>query len=140
MFGCASPSQGVSGRRPSSSQLINALQQHDLFLYFGHGGGEQYVPLAALKRLDRCAGSLLMGCSSGRLKQAGVFEPSGAIWGYLTAGEQGDKVDGVKPEQPRICQHLVRDLAEHAICSTFRGFVSATDSLACVCLQVVQQQ
>eukprot|EP00878_Enallax_costatus_P039601 GHUV01045454.1.p1 GENE.GHUV01045454.1~~GHUV01045454.1.p1 ORF type:complete len:138 (+),score=46.72 GHUV01045454.1:225-638(+) len=27
-----------------------------------------------------------MGCSSGRLKQAGLYEPSGAIWGYLMAG------------------------------------------------------
>lgn len=80
--------QGISGTRPSSSELISALQHHELFLYFGHGGGEQYVPLAALKRLDRCAGSLLMGCSSGRLKQAGLYEPSGAIWGYLMAGDE----------------------------------------------------
>lgn len=79
--------QGFAGSSPNPRQLAQALQRHDLFLYFGHGGGEQYVPLAALKRLDRCAGALLMGCSSGRLRRAGVYEASGPIWGYLMAGE-----------------------------------------------------
>lgn len=84
---CSLQLQGIAGSRPSPSQLAAALQQHRLFLYFGHGGGEQYVPLASLKRLDSCAGGLLMGCSSGRLRQMGLYEPSGAIWGYLLAGE-----------------------------------------------------
>jgi separase len=78
--------QGCAGSRPSPRQLAEALQHRDLYLYFGHGGGEQYVPLAALKRLARCAGALLMGCSSGRLRQAGLYEPSGPILGYLMAG------------------------------------------------------
>jgi separase len=78
--------QGVAGSKPTPAQLSAALRQHQLFLYFGHGGGEQYVPLSSLKWLDRCAGSLLMGCSSGRLRQMGLYEPSGAIWGYLLAG------------------------------------------------------
>jgi hypothetical protein len=30
---------------------------------------------------------MLMGCSSGRLRQMGLYEPCGAIWGYLLAGE-----------------------------------------------------
>lgn len=88
--------QGVCGSRPSSSELTAALQAHDLFLYFGHGGGEQYVPLSALKRLDRCAAGLLMGCSSGRLKQLGLYEPSGPIWDYLTAGENLEQTLSVK--------------------------------------------
>jgi separase len=79
--------QGVAGSKPSPAQLSAALRAHQLFLYFGHGGGEQYVPLSSLKRLDRCAGSMLMGCSSGRLRQMGLYEPCGAIWGYLLAGE-----------------------------------------------------
>ena len=57
-----------------------------MFLYFGHGGAEQYVPLPTLRRLRRCAGSLLMGCSSGRLRANGGYEPAGAIWAYLLAG------------------------------------------------------
>jgi separase len=64
-----------------------------MFLYFGHGSAEQYIARAALRRLARCAGSLLMGCSSGRLRGGGGggglgggYEPSGAIWSYLLAG------------------------------------------------------
>ena len=79
--------QGLCGSRPSSNGLASALQQHDLFLYFGHGSGEQYLPLAGLRRLESCAGSVLLGCSSGRLKDNGQYEPSGPIWGYLMAGE-----------------------------------------------------
>jgi len=41
----------------------------------------------ALRRLDACSGALLMGCSSGRLRDQGAYEPSGAIWSYLLAGE-----------------------------------------------------
>jgi separase len=47
------PLQGVAGSKPSPAQLSAALRSHRLFLYFGHGGGEQYVPLSSLKRLDR---------------------------------------------------------------------------------------
>lgn len=57
-----------------------------MFLYFGHGGAEQYMQLAALRRLGRCSGSLLMGCSSGRLRGNGEYEPAGPIWAYLLAG------------------------------------------------------
>jgi separase len=75
------------GTRPSADQLTEALSSHEVFLYFGHGGGEQYIPLAALKQLHSCASSLLMGCSSGRLQQMGLYEPSGTIWAYLLAGK-----------------------------------------------------
>lgn len=78
--------QGVAGSRPPASDLLSALQCHDLFLYFGHGAAEQCIPLAALRRLERCAASLLMGCSSGRLRPAGVYEPQGPVWAYVMAG------------------------------------------------------
>jgi separase len=98
--------QGAAGRRPEPRTLAERLQSRDVFLYFGHGSGEQYLGAPALRRLPRCAGSLLMGCSSGRLRGGsggggggggecsggaggvggGGYEPSGAIWGYLLAG------------------------------------------------------
>eukprot|EP00775_Hariotina_reticulata_P008004 gene8004-8202_t len=78
--------QGLVGIKPSAKQLTEALSSHDVFLYFGHGGGEQYVPLAMLKQLHSCASSLLMGCSSGRLQRLGLYESSGTIWAYLLAG------------------------------------------------------
>jgi hypothetical protein len=77
---------GQAGSRPTPQQLSAALQGHALFLYFGHGAGDQYLPGPLLRRLDSCGGALLMGCSSGRLRGGGRYEPSGAIWSYLMAG------------------------------------------------------
>jgi len=57
-----------------------------VFVYLGHGGGEQYLPRRALARLPRCAGALLMGCSSGRLRAHGAYDPSGTVLAYLLAG------------------------------------------------------
>jgi hypothetical protein len=78
--------QGTAGARPDAAALAGQLASHDVYLYFGHGGGEQYVSPALLRRLQRCAGSLLMGCSSGRLRANGEYEAGGAIWSYLIAG------------------------------------------------------
>jgi len=54
--------------------------------YFGHGSGEQYVKSAQVKRLQRCAVTMLFGCSSGKLRDAGDFEPWGTPFTYLLAG------------------------------------------------------
>lgn len=83
--------QGYAGSPPAASQLVSALQQYDLFLYFGHGAAQQYLPLSTLRGLDRCAASLLMGCSSGKLRPAGVYEPHGPVWDYLMAGACGEQ-------------------------------------------------
>jgi separase len=100
---------GTAGARPDPRDLARDLRGRELYLYFGHGAGEQYVPLAALRRLDRCAGALLMGCSSGRLHCGGLaagvggatssatmtalpaplapwYEPGGPVLGYLLGG------------------------------------------------------
>lgn len=79
--------QGVVGTPPSPKDVTAALQAHAMYVYFGHGSGEQYLPLAALRRLPRCAANLLMGCSSGRLRLHGGYDPAGAVWSLLLAGE-----------------------------------------------------
>lgn len=79
--------QGVSGSAPSAPELAHALKSHDFFVYFGHGGGEQYIPAGRLRALPRCATSLLMGCSSGKLQDLGqIYEPTGVVLAYLLAG------------------------------------------------------
>lgn len=78
--------QGTAGSRPAIQELLHALQSHSLFVYFGHGSGEQYLPLSSLRKLKRCAANLLMGCSSGRLRQHGEYGASGAVLEYLSAG------------------------------------------------------
>lgn len=54
--------------------------------YFGHGSGEQYVKSTQIKRLPNCALTMLFGCSSGKLREAGDFEPWGTPFTYLLGG------------------------------------------------------
>lgn len=79
--------QGKAGEPPTAAELAAALQSHQLFVYFGHGGGDQYIPAGTLRALDSCSAALLMGCSSGRLRLRGAhYEPSGPVLAYLLAG------------------------------------------------------
>jgi separase len=78
--------EGRAGAAPSASELAAALQARRLFVYFGHGGGEQYLAPPRLRALPRCAAALLMGCSSGRLRPRALYEPAGVVLAYLLAG------------------------------------------------------
>merc|ERR1712226_847060 len=58
-----------------------------MFMYFGHGAGEQYLSAKELRKVDLCSAALLlMGCSSGRLRGSGDYEGTGVVWAYLMAG------------------------------------------------------
>ncbi|WOL20055.1 hypothetical protein Cni_G28857 [Canna indica] len=78
--------EGRAGNIPTTEELILALQKRDLFLYFGHGSGTQYISEREIKKLDHCAAPLLMGCSSGSLERMGCYDPQGAPLSYLLAG------------------------------------------------------
>ncbi|KAL8783021.1 MAG: hypothetical protein Q9213_004918 [Squamulea squamosa] len=78
--------EGLTGTEPSEEQIKGYLQEQDVFLYFGHGSGSQYIRPRTLQQLDRCAVALLMGCSSGKLTEAGEFEPYGTPMTYMQAG------------------------------------------------------
>lgn len=86
------PLQELSGwecivqREPTEAQMKNCLESNDVFLYFGHGSGGQYIRSRTIKKLDKCAVALLMGCSSGSLTEAGEFEPYGTPMSYMHAG------------------------------------------------------
>ncbi|OJD25882.1 hypothetical protein ACJ73_02744 [Blastomyces percursus] len=77
---------GISNREPSEDEFKQYLESKDLLLYFGHGSGAQYIRGRTIKRLDRCAVTFLMGCSSGSLTEAGEFEPYGTPINYMHAG------------------------------------------------------
>ena len=77
---------GTSKREPSEEEFRTALESKDLFLYFGHGSGAQYIRGRTVKRLTKCAVAFLMGCSSGSLTEAGEYEPYGTPMNYLQAG------------------------------------------------------
>lgn len=77
---------GVVKREPTEDEFRNSLETKDLFLYFGHGSGAQYIRGRTVKRLTKCAVAFLMGCSSGTLTEAGEYEPYGTPMNYLHAG------------------------------------------------------
>ncbi|KAM5541905.1 hypothetical protein V8D89_004634 [Ganoderma adspersum] len=77
---------GVVGHPPSEQQLLDALTNRDLVIYFGHGGAEQYVRSHKVRHLQRCAATMLWGCSSGTLKYMGDFDRTGTPYHYMLAG------------------------------------------------------
>ena len=77
---------GITNRAPTEEEFKENLVSKDIMLYFGHGSGAHYCPPRAIRKLDRCAVTCLMGCSSGALKDAGEFEPYGMPTNYLIAG------------------------------------------------------
>ncbi|XVF00736.1 hypothetical protein REPUB_Repub04eG0027100 [Reevesia pubescens] len=78
--------EGKAGTVPTAEELAKALKSHDLFLYFGHGSGEQYISRNEIQNLEKCSATLLMGCSSGSLKLNGCYIPRGISLSYIRAG------------------------------------------------------
>ncbi|XP_027157654.1 separase [Coffea eugenioides] len=78
--------EGKTGTVPKSEELVGALKIYDLFIYIGHGSGSQYVNEHEIKKLNRCAATLLMGCCSGSLSMSGCYAPHGTPLCYLLAG------------------------------------------------------
>jgi separase len=87
----------ISSRPPTETEFSTALGTRDLLLYFGHGSGAQYVRQRSVRKLypgkklpnsaqPGCATSFLFGCSSVHLTENGIYEPSGMLQSYLTAG------------------------------------------------------
>lgn len=87
----------IANRAPSEKEFEESLREKALVLYFGHGSGAQFVRSKSVRRLypgaqeehDRkpgCATTFLFGCSSVHLTENGIYEPSGMLASYLTAG------------------------------------------------------
>lgn len=77
---------GLVGRTPSEQQFADALTRNDLVIYFGHGGAEQYIRSSKIRHLQRCAATMLWGCSSGTLREMGDFDRIGTPHNYMLAG------------------------------------------------------
>ncbi|KAG6813285.1 hypothetical protein H0H92_012440 [Tricholoma furcatifolium] len=78
--------EGIIGHAPSEQQFLNALRTQDLVVYFGHGGGEQYLRSHKIRNLPMCAATMLWGCSSGVLREMGDFDRVGTPYNYMLAG------------------------------------------------------
>ncbi|KAH8987879.1 peptidase family C50-domain-containing protein [Lactarius akahatsu] len=77
---------GIIGRTPSEQEFTHALAKNELLIYFGHGGGEQYIRSHKIRHLPRCAATMLWGCSSGLLRDMGEFDRIGTPYNYMLAG------------------------------------------------------
>eukprot|EP01133_Synstelium_polycarpum_P011932 gene11932-13902_t len=103
--------QGVQGRNPSATEYRQALEENDLFLYMGHGSGEQYYPGSDIQKLTKCAVSILFGCRSGNLEEQGEYEPHGVILDLLLAGSSaviGHLWDIPSMDSDRLAQTFVQ--------------------------------
>lgn len=87
----------IASRAPTEKEFEDSLREKDLVLYFGHGSGAQFVRSKSVRRLypgqqdehnakPGCATTFLFGCSSVHLTENGIYEPSGMLTSYLTAG------------------------------------------------------
>ncbi|KAL1612722.1 separin protein [Paraconiothyrium brasiliense] len=90
----------IANRPPLEKEFEDCLKTDELVLFFGHGSGAQYIRSQAVRRLylngkaqsegDKkkpgCATTFLFGCSSVHLSDNGIYEPSGMLSSYLTAG------------------------------------------------------
>lgn len=77
---------GIIKREPTENEIRTDLETKDILLYFGHGSGAQYIRAREIRKLEKCAVTILMGCSSGSLIEAGDFEPYGPPINYMHAG------------------------------------------------------
>lgn len=77
---------GIINRVPTEEEIKTTLASKELLLYFGHGSAAQYIRAREIKKLDKCAVTILMGCSSGALVETGEFEPYGPPTNYMHAG------------------------------------------------------
>jgi separase len=78
--------ESIVNRAPEETEFEKVLRDKSLVLYFGHGGGAQYIRGRTIRKLDRCAVTLLMGCSSAKMTECGVYEPYGLPWNYIHGG------------------------------------------------------
>lgn len=80
--------KAISGRAPAGDEFAQSLSDSDVFLYFGHGSGNQYISNRSVRKLQRAAQVVwLMGCSSGQVTENGDLEPYSVPLSYLVAGE-----------------------------------------------------
>jgi hypothetical protein len=78
--------EGKVGEAPTEEEIASTLTSRNAFVYVGHGGGEQYIRSSKVKGLEKCCPTMLLGCSSGALEQAGDYDSWGTPVSYMVAG------------------------------------------------------
>ncbi|KAK0521545.1 separin protein [Tilletia horrida] len=99
--------RGITGRMPIVDELPRALEENDVFTYFGHGGAEQYIRASRIRKMKRCAVTMLWGCSSGYLQDQGELDRAGTPLNYMLAGAPAlvaNLWDMTDIELDRVCE------------------------------------
>ena len=78
--------EGIVGRAPTEAEMVTAIDDKDIFLYFGHGSGAQYIRSRKIRCMQNSAVTFLMGCSSSKMIECGQFENYGVPLDYLHSG------------------------------------------------------
>lgn len=121
----------VVGRSPLSSEF-ESLIDNDIFLYMGHGAGEQYFSNENIRNIksSQLKLVLLMGCSSVKLKFQGDYEPEGPVLQYISNGTPcmivGNLWDVTARECDRFTMELLRKLSIEKDCTFISKLVSET--------------
>lgn len=83
---------GLIGEKPEEDYLVSNLYRSNLFVYLGHGGGEQYMRSSTLmnakfnERSNDLCPALLMGCSSGAVENNGRLGITSNVHTWLMCG------------------------------------------------------
>ena len=79
---------GITRGLPNSEIIENSIQNKELFIYCGHGSGNEYFDYQSLVLENiRCKATMfLMGCSSGKLIDEGEIDPYGVPFYCVIAG------------------------------------------------------
>jgi separase len=88
-FGGQSGWKGCVGEPPEPQVLAEGLEKEDIYIFFGHGAGATYYRSIPnhLEGVDLNTASLVIGCSSGRLRHEGKdLEPYGIPYRFLLNG------------------------------------------------------
>lgn len=73
-------------QKPDEKTFLDMISSSNLFIYLGHGGGEQYARTKEIKKYSHIAPSFLLGCSSASMGLYGKLEPTGTVYSYLLGG------------------------------------------------------
>lgn len=76
----------IINEKPDEKTFLKMLTSSSIFVYLGHGGGEQYARVKEIKKFESIAPSFLLGCSSASMGTFGKLEPTGTVYSYLLGG------------------------------------------------------
>ena len=78
---------GTFGSSPTADAYYNdILPECEMIVYCGHGSSEAFFKRKHVAESRVQGAVVLMGCSSGKLRQEGRFDPHGMVHAYLTGG------------------------------------------------------